>query len=106
MFYGTRDPETGRWLSTDPALGKYMAGTKKGEGGIYNQVNFNLCHHSNNNPIKYIDSGEFYAGDQEFFAMMEQHLKNIFFCCVPSEFRRFFEKMVIHTQPPEILITG
>ena len=65
MFYGTWDPETGRWLSTDPALGKYMAGTKKGEGGIYNQVNFNLCHHSNNNPIKYIDSGEFYEGDHD-----------------------------------------
>ena len=32
-----------------------MAGSKAGQGGIYNQVNFNLYHYSNNNPIKYTD---------------------------------------------------
>ena len=26
-----------------------------GEGGIYNQVNFNLYHYAGNNPVKYID---------------------------------------------------
>lgn len=48
-------PKTSRWLSTDPALGEYMAGSKAGVGGIYNQVNFNLYHYAGNNPIKYID---------------------------------------------------
>lgn len=49
------DPKTSRWLSTDPALGEYMAGSNAGAGGIYNQVNFNLYHYAGNNPIKYID---------------------------------------------------
>ena len=46
-YYEARymDPRTSRWLSTDPALGDYMAGSKAGVGGIYNQVNFNLYHH-------------------------------------------------------------
>ena len=32
-YYGARylDPRTSRWLSTDPALGEYMAGSKAGE---------------------------------------------------------------------------
>ena len=56
-YYGARylDPKTSRWLSTDPALGEYMAGSNAGVGGIYNQVNFNLYHYAGNNPIKYTD---------------------------------------------------
>ena len=56
-YYGARylDPKTSRWLSTDPALSEYVSGTEKGEGGIYNQVNFNLYHYAGNNPIKYTD---------------------------------------------------
>jgi len=56
-YYGTRylDPRTSRWLSADPALGEYMAGSNAGAGGIYNQVNFNLYHYAGNNPIKYTD---------------------------------------------------
>ena len=56
-YYGARymDPRTSRWLSTDPALGEYMAGSNVGAGGIYNQVNFNLYHYAGNNPIKYTD---------------------------------------------------
>ena len=56
-YYGARylDPRTSRWLSADPALGEYMAGSKAGVGGIYNQVNFNLYHYGNNNPVKYSD---------------------------------------------------
>ena len=56
-YYGARylDPKTGRWLSADPALGEYMAGSNSGAGGIYNQVNFNLYHYAGNNPIKYTD---------------------------------------------------
>ena len=49
------DPRTSRWLSADPALGEYMTGSSVGEGGIYNQVNFNLYHYAGNNPVKYID---------------------------------------------------
>ena len=56
-YYGARymDPRTSRWLSTDPALGEYMAGSNVGQGWIYNQINFNLYHYAGNNPIKYID---------------------------------------------------
>ena len=56
-YYGARylDPRTSRWLSADPAVGEYMAGSNVGQGGIYNQVNFNLYHYAGNNPIKYID---------------------------------------------------
>ena len=56
-YYGARylDPKTSRWLSTDPALSDYMAGSNAGAGGIYNQVNFNLYHYAGNNPIKYTD---------------------------------------------------
>ncbi|WP_253692045.1 MULTISPECIES: RHS repeat-associated core domain-containing protein [unclassified Treponema] len=56
-YYGARylDPKYSRWLSGDPALGDYMAGSSVGEGGIYNTVNFNVYHYGGNNPIKYVD---------------------------------------------------
>ena len=56
-YYGARylDPKYSRWLSGDPALGEYMSGSSVGAGGIYNTVNFNVYHYSNNNPIKYTD---------------------------------------------------
>ena len=56
-YYGARylDPKYSRWLSGDPALGEYVSGTEKGEGGIYNGINFNLYHYANNNPVKYTD---------------------------------------------------
>ena len=56
-YYGARylDPKYSRWLSTDPALGEYMSGSKAGMGGIYNSVNFNLYHYAGNNPLKYVD---------------------------------------------------
>ena len=61
------DPRTGRWLSTDPALGEYIPlapvndEAKKhnrnlpGLGGIFNTVNFHLYHYAGNNPVKYTD---------------------------------------------------
>ena len=56
-YYGARylDPKYSRWLSGDPAITDYMAGTSAGEGGIYNTVNFNVYHYGGNNPIKYVD---------------------------------------------------
>ena len=56
-YYGARylDPKYSRWLSGDPALNDYMAGSSVGEGGIYNHFNFNLYHYANNNPIRYTD---------------------------------------------------
>ncbi|MCR5289370.1 MAG: hypothetical protein K6E51_05210, partial [Treponema sp.] len=56
-YYGARylDPKYSRWISTDPALGDYLAQSGKGEGGIYNSANLNLYHYANNNPVKYTD---------------------------------------------------
>ena len=67
-YYGARylDPKYSRWLSGDPAITDYMAGTSAGEGGIYNTVNLQLYHHAGigqrsdselqaNNPVKYTD---------------------------------------------------
>lgn len=56
-YYGARylDPKYSRWLSGDPALNDYMAGSSVGEDGIYNTVNFNVYHYGGNNPIKYTD---------------------------------------------------
>ena len=55
-----------RWLSGDPAVTDYMAGTSAGEGGVYNTVNLNVYHYAGigqrsdselqaNNPVKYTD---------------------------------------------------
>ena len=56
-YYGARylDSKTGRWLSGDPAVSDYVAGSKEGQGGIYNTFNLHLYNYSNNNPLKYID---------------------------------------------------
>jgi RHS repeat-associated protein len=48
-------PQTCRWLSCDPALSEYMAGTYTGCGGAYNSVNLNLYHYAGNNPITFVD---------------------------------------------------
>ena len=56
-YYGARylDPRYSMWLSTDPALSQYMAGSSVGCGGVFNPVNFNLYHYGGNNPVKYTD---------------------------------------------------
>ena len=67
-YYGARylDPKYSRWLSGEPAITDYMAGTSAGEGGIYNTVNLHVYHYAGigqrsdselqaNNPVKYID---------------------------------------------------
>ena len=62
-YYGARylDPKYSRWLSGDPALNEYIPspGTEPsklaGMGGVYNTINLQLYHYSNNNPITYID---------------------------------------------------
>jgi len=65
-YYGARylDPKYSRWLSGDPALNDYMAGSSVGKGGIYNTVNFNVYHYGGNNPIKYIDPTGMYTEDE------------------------------------------
>ena len=58
-YYGARylDPKYSHWMSTDPALEKFIEEKSNGSsGGIYNSVNFNLYHYSGNNPVKYSDS--------------------------------------------------
>ncbi|WP_225969212.1 RHS repeat domain-containing protein, partial [Treponema pedis] len=66
-YYGARylDPKYSRWLSGDPALNDYMAGSSVGQGGIYNIFNFNLYNYANNNPIKYIDPDGLSPSDLE-----------------------------------------
>jgi len=61
-YYGARylDPRTSRWLSGDPAIGEYVpaaGGRSSGlpNGGIYNSINLNTYHYTNNNPVKFVD---------------------------------------------------
>jgi RHS repeat-associated protein len=68
-YYGARylDPQTSRWLSTDPATGEYIPqapvneearkrnGNLPGMGGVFNYVNLHVYHYAGNNPVKYID---------------------------------------------------
>ena len=53
-YYGARylDPRYSRWLSGDPAVGEYMAGTSAGEGGIYNTVNLSVYHYAGHRAAK------------------------------------------------------
>jgi RHS repeat-associated protein len=68
-YYGARylDPQTSRWLSTDPAMGEYIPqapvneearrrnGNLPGMGGVFNYVNLHVYHYAGNNPVKYVD---------------------------------------------------
>jgi RHS repeat-associated protein len=62
-YYGARylDSKTSRWLSGDPAMGKYVPKAGKGSGGlpgmggVYNTVNLHAYHYAGNNPVKYVD---------------------------------------------------
>jgi RHS repeat-associated protein len=68
-YYGARylNPQTGMWLSTDPAMGEYIPQAPlndearkynqnlPGMGGIFNTVNLHTYHYAGNNPVKYID---------------------------------------------------
>ena len=79
-YYGARylDPKYSRWLSGDPALGEYMAGSSVGEGGIYNTVNFNVYHYGSNNPIKYTDpTGRYDKEEYKAFKALTRQEKNV-----------------------------
>ncbi|MBN2078555.1 MAG: RHS repeat-associated core domain-containing protein [Spirochaetes bacterium] len=62
-YFGARyyDARLSKWISTDPALGKYLPGAGKGDddlpgiGGVFNPVNMNVYHYGGNNPLIYID---------------------------------------------------
>jgi len=76
-YFGARyyDARLSRWISTDPALEKYIPkpndydtehdfywylqqdGSKKlaGLGGVFNAVNLDLYHYAGNNPVKLVD---------------------------------------------------
>jgi RHS repeat-associated protein len=68
-YYGARylDPQTSRWLSTDPAMGEYIPqapvneearkrnGNLPGMGGVFNVVNLHVYHYAGNNPVRYVD---------------------------------------------------
>jgi len=79
-YYGARylDPKYSRWLSGDPALNDYMAGSSVGEGGIYNTVNFNVYHYGGNNPIKYTDpTGRYDKEEYKAFKALTRQEKNV-----------------------------
>jgi RHS repeat-associated protein len=62
-YFGARyyDARLSKWISTDPALGKYLPGAGKGNddlpgmGGVFNPVNMSVYHYGGNNPLVYID---------------------------------------------------
>jgi RHS repeat-associated protein len=63
IYFGARylNPQTGMWLSADPAMGEYVPQAGKGAdglpgmGGVFNSVNFHAFAYAGNNPVKYID---------------------------------------------------
>jgi RHS repeat-associated protein len=68
-YYGARylNPQTGLWLSADPAMGEYVPQAPindeakqrnkelPGMGGVFNYVNLHVYHYVGNNPVKYTD---------------------------------------------------
>jgi RHS repeat-associated protein len=68
-YYGARylNPQTGMWLSTDPAMGEYIPQAPindearkynqnlPGMGGVFNTVNLHVYHYAGNNPVRYTD---------------------------------------------------
>jgi RHS repeat-associated protein len=68
-YFGARylNPQTGMWLSVDPAMGEYIPQAPindeakqhnkelPGMGGVFNYVNLHTYHYAGNNPVKYID---------------------------------------------------
>jgi RHS repeat-associated protein len=68
-YYGARylNPQTGMWLSTDPAMGEYIPMAPisdqarrynknlPGMGGVFNTVNLHTYHYAGTNPVKYTD---------------------------------------------------
>ena len=70
-YFGARyyDARVGRWISTDPALEKFLpTGDKENDkklpaGGVYEQSNIDLFGYVGNNPVIYIDpDGNFRFG--------------------------------------------
>jgi RHS repeat-associated protein len=68
-YFGARylNPQTGMWLSADPAMGEYIPQAPindeakqhnkelPGMGGVFNYVNLHVYHYAGNNPVKLID---------------------------------------------------
>jgi RHS repeat-associated protein len=68
-YFGARylDARTSRWISTDPALERYLPEAPMseearkrnrslpGEGGVFNLVNLSIFHYAMNNPLAYKD---------------------------------------------------
>jgi RHS repeat-associated protein len=68
-YYGARylNPQTGMWLSADPAMGEYIPRAPiddearkynqnlPGMGGVFNYVNLHTYHYAGNNPVKLTD---------------------------------------------------
>lgn len=75
-FYGARyyDPRVSTWVSTDPALLKYLPGVNQKEklqsGGIYRSQNLNMFQYAFLNPMKFIDPNGLWVdqGDGSFVA--------------------------------------
>ncbi|MDR2073541.1 MAG: RHS repeat-associated core domain-containing protein, partial [Spirochaetaceae bacterium] len=68
-YYGVRylNPQTGTWLSTDPAMGEYIPRAPMndearkynqnlpGMGSVFSTVNLHVYHYAGNNPVRYTD---------------------------------------------------
>ena len=77
-YYGARylDPKYSRWITCDPALGKYISSlnsdiSKLPAGGIFESLNLSVYHYAKNNPINYTDPTGLFDKKQFFWASVQ-----------------------------------
>ena len=77
-YYGARylDPKYSRWITCDPALGKYIPSlnsdiSKLPAGGIFESLNLSVYHYAKNNPINYTDPTGLFDKKQFFWASVQ-----------------------------------
>jgi RHS repeat-associated protein len=90
-YFGTRylNPQTGMWLSADPAMGEYIPQAPinddirkqnqnlPGMGGVFNYVNLHAYHYAGNNPVVLKDPDGRYLGFKQRARTFQERVANV-----------------------------